>query len=247
MNGWYRLQRLFLVLLLGLTAVAMGMPIKRDGKGCAARPVRILLAGDSLMEGLGPQMQEAMKGYRNITLIPIGKKSTGLSRPDFYDWPEVLEKNLKKHNPHIVVMWVGTNDPQNIYGKNGLGEPCSIAWQKAYFTKLMEIVHLTRRHHARLIFMGPPVMAKEPLNSQLLVINRIMRWTSRKYRAGFLDTRAILADRYGKYRHKGSLNNGKSAILRTPDQIHITADGNKLVMDKLLPYMGAIIPGNNTI
>lgn len=247
MFGFPLLQRFFVLLLVFLTASAFAMPIKRDGTGSAARPVRILLTGDSLMEGLGPQMQEALDGYKNITIIPIGKKSTGLSRPDFYNWPAVLEQNLKKHRPNIVVMWVGTNDPQNIYGKKGLGEPCSIEWQKAYYDKLMEIVKLTRRYRARLIFMGPPVMDKEPLNSQLIVINRIMSWTSRNNRAGFLDTRRILADKNGKYRHRGILKNGKAATLRTPDKIHITAAGNDLVMDRLLPYMGAIIPGKSEI
>lgn len=242
-----QVYRLFVLAMIALSGNLLAMPLKRDGVGKASHPIRILLTGDSLMEGLGPQMKEALDGYKNITLIPIGKKSTGLSRPDFYNWPAVLEANLKKHRPNIVIMWVGTNDPQNIHGMKGLGDPCSIEWQKAYYGKLMEIVQLTHRYRAKLIFMGPPVMAKEPLNSQLIVINKIMRWTSRRNRAEFLDTRIILADTRGKYRHKSILSNGKTAPLRTPDKIHITAHGNNLVMDRLLPYVGKYIPGKAEI
>lgn len=241
----HHIKRLFVFALVFLaTGAFAAMPIIRGGTGKASRPTKVLLAGDSLMEGLGPQMQKALDGYENLTLIPIGKKSTGLSRPDFYNWPKVLEANLKKHRPDIVVMWVGTNDPQNIYGKTGLGEPCSDKWKYAYYDKLKEIVALTHKYKARLIFMGPPVMDKEPLNSQLQHINGLMRYTSIRYKAGFVDTRKILADKRGKYRHQSTLSNGRSAALRTPDRIHITAAGNNLVMDGLLPYMSRLIPSN---
>lgn len=215
----------------------------REGEGVVQQPTRILLTGDSLMEGLGPQMKRALDGYANLTLIPIGKKSTGLSRPDFYNWPQVLEKHMQEHKPQIVVMWVGTNDPQNIYGIKGLGEPLSIPWQKAYHNKLIEIFRIVRKHNATLIMMGPPVMNEQPLDEQLRAITRLMLWTCKKNGAYFLDTRPILADARGKYLQRTTLKNGKVADIRTKDQVHITADGNILVMDKLLPYLSATLPG----
>lgn len=231
-----------LSVLLFLAAPLCAMHLECGGRGKAAMPIRILLTGDSLMEALGPQMQKAMSGYENITLIPIGKRSTGLSRPDFYNWPKVLEENLQQHRPHIVVMWVGTNDPQGIYGKKGLGEPCSREWLKAYTYKLMEIAGLCQKYHARLIFMGPPVMDEEPINTQLLKITDIMRRTCKHYKLGFIDTRPLLADRQGKYVHRATMPDGKVKDIRWKDRVHITGDGNILIMNKLLPYMGSIIP-----
>lgn len=237
----------FLYLLLLFTATPVFcMHLECGGKGKAAMPIRILLTGDSLMEALGPQMQKAMDGYENISLIPIGKRSTGLSRPDFYNWPKVLEENLITHRPHIVIMWVGTNDPQGIYGKTGLGEPCSHEWLKAYTFKLMEIAQLCQKHRARLIFMGPPVMDEEPLNTQLLKITDIMRRTCRHYKLGFIDTRPLLADANGRYMHRATMPDGRVADIRWKDRVHITGEGNLLIMRKLLPYMGSIIPEART-
>lgn len=200
-------------------------------------PVRVLLTGDSLMESLGPQMRDALSGYSNLTLIPIGKKSTGLSRSDFYNWPAVLKQHLVADKPHVVIMWVGTNDPQGIYGMTGLGEPCSKAWQLAYLGKIREIFKLVRLHKARFILMGPPVVGDPKLNAQLADINRLMAWACKREGICYIDTRAILGDSHGGFHLQGKLPNGQMALLRTADRVHITADGNKRVMHYLLPYV----------
>lgn len=216
--------------------------LKRDGSWSFKTPIRVLLAGDSLMESLGPQMRDALSSYQNLTFIPIGKKSTGLSRPDFYHWPRVLQKHLAADQPHLVIMWVGTNDPQGIYGMSGLGEPCSKAWQIAYLGKVREIFRLARQHKARLILMGPPVVAEPKLDAQLAQINKLMAWACQNWEKNYggvryVDTREILADKQGRYRQEGVLLDGRRAMLRTRDGVHITSDGNKQVMDYLLPYV----------
>lgn len=204
-------------------------------------PVRVLLAGDSLMQGLGPQMKTALSGYNNLTFIPIGRKSTGLSRRDFYDWPASLKRHLAADKPHLVVMWVGTNDPQGIYGRPDAGEPCSREWQLAYLDKIREIFALVRQHKARLILMGPPVVGDPRLNEQLATINRLMGWACKRYGVCYVDTRAILGDSRGRFTMQGVVPGGRAAVLRTPDRLHITADGNKRVMAYLLPYVSAEI------
>lgn len=204
-------------------------------------PVRVLLAGDSLMASLGPQMRATLRGYGNLTCIPIGKGSTGLARPDFYDWPRVLKEHLVKDKPHVVVMWIGTNDSQDIYGMPNLGGLFSRDWQIAYLGKIREIIQLVRQHRARLIIMGPPVVGGERLNGNLKIINKLMAWTCQKSGVCYVNTRIILADSRGEFRMQGALRNGQMAVLRTPDQIHITADGNRKVMEYLLPCLAVEI------
>lgn len=240
-------------LLLLLCAVLAAQPtharsasrtLVREGEGNVQEPTRILLTGDSLMAGLGPQLKRALDGYANLTLVPIGKGSTGLARPDFYNWPQVLEKNMIEHKPHIVVMWIGTNDSQPIYNVPEASEPLSLPWQKAYHNKLIEIFRIVRKHKATLIMMSPPVMDKQTFDNKLKTITRLMAWTCKKNGAYFLNTRPILADARGKYLHRVAMSDGKVANIRTSDHIHITADGYILVMDRLLPYLSATLPSN---
>ena len=233
-------------MLLLCSFCASAMPLKRGGSGEAAFPIRILLTGDSLMAGLGPQMKKEMAGYRNINLIPIGKGSTGLSRPDFYNWPRVLRENLRKHRPHIVIMWIGTNDvATSIYNVPGTEEPCSPTWMNAYAHKIYEIVKICQEHKARIIFMSPPVMDSPRWDAKLEKITLLMRNICRHYRLGFINTRQIFSDWRGAYTHTKRLPDGSTGTIRTKDHIHITPDGYKLVMDKLLPYMGHVIPEAN--
>lgn len=201
-------------------------------------PVRVLLAGDSLMESLGPQLRSSLAGYGNITFIPIGKKSTGLSRPDFYDWPAVLKQHLAADRPHLVVMWVGTNDPQGIYGYKGLGAPCSEAWQQVYRSKVREIISLAHSHGARILFMGPPVVGDYSLNAQLGVIDRLMQQECSRLGVCYVSTRFILGDSRGIFHSQGRLLDGSLVTIRSRDRVHITSDGNRRVMDYLLPYLG---------
>lgn len=226
-----------------------GMIIVPNGTGRANKETRILLTGDSLMESMGPQMQKAMAGYENIVLRPIGKRSTGLARPDFYNWPKVLEENLIDFKPQIVVMWVGTNDPQNIYGYKNLGEPLSKAWLQAYTAKVVEIIKLCRYYNAQLIFIGPPAVADAELDVQLRKISYSIYnickvySESKNYVIRYVSARTELGDANGNYLHEKLMPNGRVATIRWKDQVHITGDGNLLVMTALMSKLGEMIPG----
>ncbi len=198
--------------------------------------VRVLFAGDSLMEKLGPQLQEPLTRHLNWVCLPIGRKSTGLCRPDFYNWPAVLREKLQDFRPHLVVMWVGTNDNQNVYGEKtgGLLTP---AWKKAYYRKMLEIITLCQQFHARLILMGPPAVGDARVDEELKHINLLMQRVCHHHRVPYLNVRSILADRQGGYIQHFSNRQGEPVAIRTKDHVHITDAGNNLVIRKLYPLM----------
>lgn len=223
------------------TSVGEAAAVQPGGVGKVSTEYRVLLTGDSLMASMGPQLKRALAGYENLTLVPLGKGSTGLSRPDFYNWPKVLEHNLKLHRPHLVFMWIGTNDLQDIYGYSNLGEFCSKPWGRAYLKKIQEIIFLTHRYRARLVFIGPPCMRKEPFNTRLKYISQLYHNVCKFYKIDYINTRNILSDRHGNYQQYATINNERTAI-RTSDHIHITSEGNKLVMKHVLRILNKRLP-----
>ena len=42
--------------------------------------------------------------------------STGLTRPDYFNWPAELAADLKSQNPQVVVIMIGANDAQDFLG-----------------------------------------------------------------------------------------------------------------------------------
>ena len=220
--------------------------LRPGGRGKLPQEQRALLAGDSLMESLGPQMRAELSGYSNLTFIPIGKKSTGLARTDFYNWPRVLEEHLRSDRPHVVVMWVGTNDPQAIYGMPGAGEVGSRTWMAAYQGKIAEVARLTRSYGARFILMGPPVVSDARTDAQLAAISRLMQRVCQRADVPFIDTRAALADAKGRFCAEGRMADGRLTPIRTADGVHITAAGNRIVMKHLLPVLSRMVMGYAT-
>ena len=216
--------------------------LKPGGKGKLPREQKVLMAGDSLMVSLGPQMRTELSGYSNLTFIPIGKSSSGLARADFYNWPRVLEEHLLSDKPQVVVMWVGTNDSQPIYGMPR-GEVGSKTWLAAYHGKIAEVARLSLSHGARFVLMGPPVVSDAKTDAKLAVINKLMQRVCQRAKIPFIDTRASLADREGRYCQQARMPDGSMVPIRTPDGVHITAEGNRIVMKRLLPGLSSLVMG----
>lgn len=233
---------LLLVLMSGCLAVspnndAKSRGFRRGGHADLTRDVTVLLTGDSLMESMGPQLKECLNGYRGLSLIPVGKKSTGLCRPDFYNWPAALKTYLNVHRPDLVIMWVGTNDNQNVKGAPSTGGLLTDDWKRAYYGKMYEIMALCARSGARLIFIGPPVLGDPGADAEMRGIARVMEEVCRYHRVPFLNTRPVLGDSRGNYRQRAFNERGEEVMIRYADRVHITEAGNVMVIDKLLPLM----------
>ena len=73
-------------------------------------PQTVLFAGDSIMEELGPALAQMLAGKKNLKLVQAGRSSTGLCRPDFYDWPKAMRALMRSEHPRTVVICIGAND-----------------------------------------------------------------------------------------------------------------------------------------
>ena len=90
----------------------------------------MLVIGDSLADGFGQLLvQQAQARGLPIDVVNRGTSSTGLSRADYYDWPENFARQAAGLQPDIVVAHFGANDMQTVlapegrtgYGTRGMG------------------------------------------------------------------------------------------------------------------------------
>ena len=82
----------------------------------AANPLRVLIVGDSLGLDLGGPLQNDLSNTGVVTATLDGHESTGLTRPDYFNWPAELQSDLTKVRPQVVVIMIGANDPQDFPG-----------------------------------------------------------------------------------------------------------------------------------
>lgn len=64
------------------------------------------------MQGVAPFVQKHLKQEYGVQSVNLSKQSTGLSYPNFFDWPKTIEQTLQKEpDIHVLVVFLGPNDP----------------------------------------------------------------------------------------------------------------------------------------
>ena len=82
----------------------------------AANPLRVLIVGDSIGLDMGGPLQSDLAGTGVVSAALDARESTGLTRPDYFNWPAELPADLKSCEPQVVVVMIGANDAQDFLG-----------------------------------------------------------------------------------------------------------------------------------
>ena len=88
------------------------------GPPSAANPASVYIVGDSDAGTFGPFLQELLDGTTVASTALNYKTSSGLARPDFFDWPAELSAKLPEVDPDIVVVTFGGNDAQGLRNRD---------------------------------------------------------------------------------------------------------------------------------
>jgi hypothetical protein len=200
----------------------------------------ILVAGDSLSIYLADALRPLFAGRPGTAFFAKGKISSGLARPDFYDWEREMTAAATAAKPDTVVIMIATNDNQTLTRPGGskvaFGRP---GWDAEYARRVRKLVELARlgNPHARIFWVGAPVMANPRLNADVAAINAVIaRQIDALPGCRFVDVRRTLADASGNYA-KVLPAPGGPRTARTPDGVHLTAYGAKLLANATLTSM----------
>jgi len=200
---------------------------------------RVLFAGDSLMQGIAPNMQRILKNTYNISSINLSKQSTGLAYPGFFDWPKTIAKTLADDNRiHLVIIMLGPNDPWDMPDPAAKrGSPYlkfeSPAWETVYRERVSRIIQDARARNVKIFWVGAPNMKKSKLNDQVIWLMRVIQSEVNSAGVAWLDTRELLGSVNDKYSESVSID-GKQVKVRSADGIHYTIAGQKFLAGKVI-------------
>ncbi len=200
----------------------------------AERAKRFLVVGDSLSISLGEQLEKALAGMPGLDFARDGTKSTGLTRPELLDWPARLRERVSREAPDIVVVMLGANDVMPVEGPDGtrvyFDNP---AWIEAYAAKAREIVAICRAANpkAHVYWLGVPSMGEASLAAGTRQVNAALSgMCAAMDGCRFVDALAPFSDSEGRFsRHGRDRATGETVLLRTPDGVHLTDAGAKLL------------------
>jgi hypothetical protein len=220
----------------GATTTTTAPPNPKDPT--AAAPLRVLIVGDSIGLDMGGALQSDLAGTGVVTAALDGKESTGLTRPDYFNWPAELASDLHTDNPQVVVIMMGANDAQDF-----LGPPdtpyTSPQWNALYSQRVQQFMQIAQSGGAEVIWVGMPPMQNPSLSAQMADIDALDKnqAAGSKPPITFISTWKSLGTPTGGYTAFVTNASGQIVNTRTPDGIHLTPGGSQVVAQQVIAQM----------
>jgi hypothetical protein len=205
---------------------------------------KVLIAGDSMSQGVGV-MLEAFAAEKGLQVESIGKASTGLTRPDYFDWPARLLEATAASDPGVVVLMFGGNDGQPITDATGKSYQVSDpAWAVEYGSRVARVMDQLGDEGRKVVWIGSPNSSSSNMNSRLTVINQVLQQqaASRPW-VTYLDAWALFAAPDGSYVASLADSTGKAVRMRNKDGYHLTIDGYRFLARATLAQVEAVRAG----
>jgi hypothetical protein len=198
-------------------------------------PLCVLMIGDSLLSGaIAVMFERAHYHNRSLTSELIAHPSSGLARPDYYNWQEKVEKVFSGKNYDAVIILLGTNDAQTIVVNKEHFPFDSPGWISVYKSRLRSLLLFLKEKTYRVYWIGLPPMRSSNFHHKMMLINGIIAEVCSEHDyVTFIPNLSLLGNEKELYTDYVTIN-GTLSKLRLTDGIHLTYTGGKLVADMLL-------------
>lgn len=206
------------------------------------RQLALYVAGDSLSVTPGESVINQALATGVIGLVgPVdGHVSTGLARPEVFNWPAYLAEILPPANVGALVLTLGSNDDQTLTGEGGVGPIGSPEWETEYRRRVGGLMDQVTAGGTTLFWVGIPQMRNtERFETRYRLINDIVRSEAAK-RPGkvvFVDAEAALSPFGGGYADYLENPDGTVVQVRTGDGIHFTRAGADRIAEAVMAAM----------
>lgn len=201
----------------------------------AAEPLRVLIVGDSIGLDLGGPLQADLAGTGVVNAALDARESTGLVRPDYFDWPAELQSDIKSAQPQVVVIMIGANDAQDFLGPPDVPYT-SPQWNPMYAQRVAQFMKIAEDGGAAVVWVGMPPMQNPGLNAQMSDLNAVVQQQAALAHPAvtFLSTDHTLGTPQGGYTAFITNGAGQVVNVRTPDGTHLTPGGGQVVAQQVI-------------
>jgi hypothetical protein len=204
-------------------------------------PATIFVAGDSLSAEFGTSLYRIAASSHVYRAAGDGavdfKVSSGLARPDYFNWPAELTRQVSRLNPEIVVLMLGSNDNQPLRARDGHTYAfASAGWKQEYHRRVGAVMDQLIARNRWVAYVGVPILATR--NEQWPVINTVIREeAAKRARAVYVDSFSLFQDPNGHYTQYLPNDQGQLVQVRTADGIHFQRAGADLLARRTVDLM----------
>jgi hypothetical protein len=240
----YFLRAVMALACTGL-ATCFGPPGSAHGEGDAK--TKIAFVGDSMADGLwggvtGLIPREAcLKGFE---LGRFAKNSTGLTRPEKFNWADEVKRIGESFKPQLFVMSLGLNDRQSVVERGKVTLENSPDYPAKYRDRVTAVLKSVTASDRALLWIGLPAMRDAAADRDAREKNSFFAEAIMELAAPtveFVEPWKLNRSGDDKFASFGPDQSGKMIQLRASDGQHFTPAGELLVASYLWPKIVAIL------
>ena len=206
------------------------------GPATAADPATVFIVGDSDAGTFGPYLQTLLDGTGVVETSLDYKVSSGLARPDFFDWPAEIDRKLPEVNPDIVVATFGGNDAQGLAVESGefiIGDPVAneAEWSEEYQQRVGSAMDQLLEGGRTLIWVGIPNDDSPEVTARMAIQDRAAKAAAAdRPDVIFIDTWNRFSGRDGNWAEFViDPRDGEGKDVRADDGFHLNTTGAEIL------------------
>ncbi len=223
---------------------AIGTHAPAKPRFSAAHPLKVWVAGDSLAEVPGQGLERVDDPA--IDVLPVESRlSTGLARPDLFNWYTRFTQVISTLHPRVAVLSFGADDAHDYMagvpaGKT-VGPLGSSSWVAEYRRRVDGVTRELNAAGVYVVWLGLPIPDGPGFKKSFPIVNRILESVARAHvkTAAYVDTWHLLDDAHGRYTPYLRVH-GKLTLVRLPDGIHYTAAAGDLIAAQTLKQLRVV-------
>lgn len=208
------------------------------------RQLRIWVAGDSLAAVPGESLERIAGVNPALDVLQVESRvSTGLGRPDVYNWFQRIRAVIHGLRPRVAVLSFGADDAHNYLSGApkgaSIGPLGSPSWVAEYRRRLEGVTREFARSGAYVIWLGAPITRGEGRNRGFRVVDRVLRSVAAEHgdEAAYIDTWHMFLNRRGRYADYLPDGHGHLVQMRAGDGVHYTPAAGDMVARAVLAQL----------
>ena len=195
-----------------------------------AQPVddtyRILVIGDALAGGLGAGLSRMAEPEPRFEIVNRFQETSGIARPEVYDWPASLPKIMEGKEFNAVVVLLGANDRQAIREGDFRLVFNTPEWKAAYEARIDEFLDVLNSAGMKVFWVAIPPMGDAKYEADMKIVAALQKQEVLSKGQVYVDLRSAFLTPDGEYTDKGPDDTGEVRKLRSRDGVAFFKQGN---------------------
>lgn len=203
-------------------------------------PLRVLIVGDSLGKDFAYGFATLTSADATIAVTTDARPATGLSRPDYFDWPAQLARDISASRPELIIVMLGGDDAQPFEVDGHPAAQGTDEWRAVYSARVTAFMDEACTDGRTVLWLGLPVMSDDSFSARMRELNMLYAGAAHGC-VHFAETWSLFSDGAGRYAPFLADEAGRMQPMRQLDGIHFSVAGalrvgayaRRLVADEL--------------